>query len=572
MLTSHPTAEVPSAGSSLALALAAILVALAAPPGPLRAQDRPAGRDTAEAVNRPPPMQHGMNMRLGLESERPSVTPWLPGEGVDPSTLPEAKPNRVLRLSDGDTLDLTAGLVRRELRGKTVIMYAFNRQYPGPLIRVKRGATIIVRFHNRLDLPSTVHWHGLRIDNRYDGVPGVTQDPVPPGGDFVYHVHFPDAGVYWYHPHVRGDIEIDAGLYGNEIVDSPIYGFNDPVNREAPLILSDLLLDEHGLFPFGKETADFAIMGRFGNLFLVNGEPDYRLEVHRGDVVRFYLTDASPTRTYNVVFEGGKTKLVGADIGPFEQEAWVESIPIAVAQRYVAEVRWDSAGTYPILNRVQAINHVKGTFFPEVDTLGTVRVTEQPTDEDHAGTFGALHARDSVKADIESYRKYFDEPVDKRLELLVNIQGLPGRVQTLMASDTMYYPPVEWNDGMPRMNWISTGHEARWILRDPDTGRENMDIAWHFETGSVVKISIHNDPTSMHPMNHPIHFHGQRFLVLSRDGVPSDDLAWKDTVLVPVGSTVVILMDASNPGTWLAHCHIAEHLETGMKMTFTVGP
>jgi len=122
------------------------------------------------------------------------------------------------------------------------------------------------------------------------------------------------------------------------------------------------------------------------------------------------------------------------------------------------------------------------------------------------------------------------------------------------------------------MNWISTGHEARWILRDPDTGRENMDIGWHFRTGQVVKIRIHNDPTSMHPMNHPIHFHGQRFLVLSRDGVPTDDLAWKDTVLVPVGSTVTILMDASNPGTWLAHCHIAEHLETGMKMTFTVGP
>jgi len=177
-----------------------------------------------------------------------------------------------------------------------------------------------------------------------------------------------------------------------------------------------------------------------------------------------------------------------------------------------------------------------------------------------------------VTADIERYRKYFDRPVDRRLELTVNIQGLPGRVQTLMASDTMYYPPVEWNDGMPKMNWISTGHEARWILRDPDTGKENMDIDWHFRTGQVVKIEIHNDPASMHPMNHPIHFHGQRFLVLSRDGVPSDNLAWKDTVLVPVGSTVDILMDASNPGTWLAHCHIAEHLETGMKMTFTVGP
>jgi FtsP/CotA-like multicopper oxidase with cupredoxin domain len=556
------------------LAAAAVL---ALQPAALRAQHaapkaHDVAGDTAEVMGRMPPMQAGMNMRLGLANERPSVQPWLPGEGVDPSTLPEAEPNHTIRMSDGDTLDLTAGLVRRTLRGKTVIMYAFNNQYPGPLIRVKRGTTIVVRFHNHLDLPSTVHWHGLRIENRYDGVPGVTQKPVPPGGDFVYHVHFQDAGVYWYHPHVRGDIEISAGLYGNEIVDSPIYGFDNPVNREQQLMLSDLLFDKHGLFPYGKTIADFAIMGRFGNLFLVNGEPDFHMKIHAGDVVRYYITDVSSSRSYNVVFAGGKTKLVGADMGAFEHEAWVPSIPIAVAQRYVAEVRYDSAGRFPILNRVQAINHVKGTFFPEVDTLGMVEVSPQPSDSDFSKSFGTLHDRDSVQADIERYRKYFDKPVDKRLELTVNIQGLPGRVQTLMASDTMYYPPVEWNDGMPKMNWISTGHEVRWILRDPDTGKENMDIGWHFKTGSVVKIRIHNDPLSMHPMNHPIHFHGQRFLVLSRDGVPTENLVWKDTVLVPVGSTVVILMDASNPGTWFAHCHIAEHLDTGMKMTFTVGP
>ncbi len=131
------------------------------------------------------------------------------------------KPTATLRLADGDTLDLSAGLVRRTIQGKTFVMYAFNGQVPGPLLRVAREATVTVRFHNKIDLPSTVHWHGLRLDNEFDGVPGLTQPEVAPGKSFTYRVHFPDAGVYWYHPHVREDIEQAMGLYGNMIVDSP---------------------------------------------------------------------------------------------------------------------------------------------------------------------------------------------------------------------------------------------------------------------------------------------------------------------------------------------------------------
>ncbi|HKK07600.1 MAG TPA: multicopper oxidase domain-containing protein, partial [Gemmatimonadota bacterium] len=150
MLRSVPTAEARTRRRAPTLALVFALLAAATLPGSASGQQDASAAGGADVLRRTPPMQHGMDMRLGLGSERPSVTPWLPGEGIDPSTLPEAEPNRVLRLADGDTLDLTAGLVRRELRGKTVVMYAFNRQYPGPLIRVKRDATIIVRFHNRL--------------------------------------------------------------------------------------------------------------------------------------------------------------------------------------------------------------------------------------------------------------------------------------------------------------------------------------------------------------------------------------------------------------------------------------
>src|SRR5207244_13426207 len=120
------------------------------------------------------------------------ATPFLPGAGVDPATLPEAQPRRLVSLKDGDTLELRAALVRRTINGRALVMYAYNQQYPGPLIQVPQDATILVRFVNAIDLPSTVHWHGVRLDNPNDGVPGVTQAEVRPGDGYLYRVHFPD--------------------------------------------------------------------------------------------------------------------------------------------------------------------------------------------------------------------------------------------------------------------------------------------------------------------------------------------------------------------------------------------
>jgi FtsP/CotA-like multicopper oxidase with cupredoxin domain len=524
---------------------------------------------------RMPPMPAGMGMMpilRGMEKLGPSVTPFLPGAGVDPATLPEAKPGAVVQLRDGDTLTLEAMLVRRTIRGQTFVMYGYNGEYPGPLIEVGQRSTIVVRFTNHIDLPTTIHWHGVRLDNRFDGVPGVTQEPVATGGSFVYQVHFPDAGIYWYHPHVREDVAQNMGLYGNILVnpmDSAYYG---PANRTAVLMLSDLLMDDQGPFPYGRESPDFALMGRFGNVFLVNGAPDYHLTVHRGDVVRFFLTDVSNTRTFNLTFGGAPIKVVAADIGKFEHEEWVPGVVIAPAQRYVVEVRFDSAGMFALTNRIQGINAVLGEFFPEVDTIGVVTVQAEAAAPDYGAAFRTLRTNRDVEADLAPYRAAFERPPDKTLILTVNVQGLPGPLNAFLAVDTMYYPPVEWNDGMPEMNWVATGHEVRWILRDAATGRENMDIGWHFRQGSVVKIRLFNDPTSAHPMNHPIHIHGQRFLVIARNGVPQENLAWKETVLVPVGSTVDILLDLANPGRWMLHCHISEHLEAGMHTVFAVDP
>jgi FtsP/CotA-like multicopper oxidase with cupredoxin domain len=129
---------------------------------------------------------------------------------------------------------------------------------------------------------------------------------------------------------------------------------------------------------------------------------------------------------------------------------------------------------------------------------------------------------------------------------------------------------IEWEDMMGEMNTDSTTENVTWKLVDEMTGKENMDIDWQFKQGDVVKIRIFNDPGSMHPMQHPIHLHGQRFLVLSTNGIANTNLVWKDTTLIQTGDTVDLLVDMSNPGTWMLHCHIAEHLEADMMLGFEV--
>jgi FtsP/CotA-like multicopper oxidase with cupredoxin domain len=140
----------------------------------------------------------------------------------------------------------------------------------------------------------------------------------------------------------------------------------------------------------------------------------------------------------------------------------------------------------------------------------------------------------------------------------------------MLRRDQMYAHPVEWSGTMPMMDWLTTANQATWVLRDRATGRENMAIDWKFKLGDLVKIRIANDRSSLHPMPHPIHLHGQRFLVLSYNDRPNPNLVWKDTVLIPVGGTVDVLVEMSNPGKWMLHCHIAEHLESGMMGVFEV--
>jgi len=523
-----------------------------------------------------PPMHPRVpSMIPGLENLRPRVQPFRAGQGVDVAKLPAPRPRQVITLKDGDSLALEAVMLHRSIAGRAFVAYGFNGQWPGPLIRVDRAATIVVNFTNRIDLPTAVHWHGIRLDNRFDGVPHVTQDAVPPGGRFRYVIHFPDAGIYWYHPHHREDIQQELGMYGNLLVRSSDPHFFGPAHREEVLMLDDFLVaDDGGAVPFGKESPIHALMGRFGNVFLVNGEPapSYRLTVKRGEVVRLYLTNAANTRPFNVSIPGAQLKLVGGDVGKVEREEWVESVVLAPAERWIVDAKFERPGAVPIVNRVQAIDHGRGLFFPEVDTLGVVTVLNEPARPDYGAAFGQLRVNAEVVRDIDRYRGFFDKAPDKELRLTLRVDSLPFGLVQVMRLDTGYVNPVEWSGTMPMMDWLSSGADVQWVLREPSTGKENMDIAWTFKRGDIVRMRLSNDRHTLHPMQHPIHIHGQRFLVLAQNGIPSQNLVWKDTFLLPVGSTAELLLEMSNPGRWMMHCHIAEHLEAGMHTVFTVLP
>jgi FtsP/CotA-like multicopper oxidase with cupredoxin domain len=503
------------------------------------------------------PMPAGIAMLPAEMALRPAVAPMLPRRGGSEP----ARPSAVVRLAAGDTLRLAAGLVTRRIGQDTLTMYAYNGQIPGPLIEVRQGDEIVVDFANHLDRPTSVHWHGIRLDNRFDGV-----DPVGPGEHFVYRVRFPDAGLYWYHPHVREDTQQNLGLYGNILVRPRDAG--RPAPREARLIVNDLLLTDDGLVPYGQSAATHALMGRFGNVLLANSERGMRLTVRRGEVVQFLLTNVANARVFNLSFPGARLKVIGSDAGAFEREVWVPSVVIAPAERYIVQVRFDRPGHVPLVNHVQGLDHLFGRFVPFTDTLAIVDVRSRRAPG--GADFDVLHERPAVIAGIERYRRYFARPPDRTLVLTLETHDLPFVTRALMRLDSSYFAPVEWAESMPNMNWASTTDQIRWVLRDPATGKENMDIGWTFARDTAIVVRLVNDRQALHGMQHPIHVHGQRFLVLAVNGVPNQNLVWKDTVLVPAGAAVDILLELSNPGRWMLHCHTAEHLTAQMMTSFTV--
>lgn len=489
--------------------------------------------------------------------------------------LAEARISETVELENGDAYNLTASIVKKAIGDSVVKMLAYNGMIPGPLIKVKQGAEVTLNFTNNTDVETTIHSHGVRLENKFDGVPDVTQKAVRPGESFTYKIKFPDEGIYWYHPHIREDYAQELGLYGNYLVapDDPNYW--SPVNREIALFVDDILMENGEIAAFGKASADRTLMGRFGNTMFVNGETGYSLQAKTGEVIRFYITNSANTRTFNISIPGAKMKLVGADGGKYEREIWSDGIVLGPSERAIVEVLFANAGSYELEHKT-----------PErIYALGTINVSNEKVAASFSDEFAVLRSNQDIRSEIDAFRPSFNKPINKRLRLTIDMgMQMQGMMQSNTGGHNMREGgqtmpngqmvasgnPIEWEESGAAMNMISNPEMMKWVIQDEDTGKKNMDIDWEFKVGDKIKIRITNDPNSAHSMQHPIHFHGQRFLVLSTNGKPNENLVWKDTTLIPSGDTVELLVEMANPGEWMAHCHIAEHLEAEMMMKFEV--
>ena len=539
--------------------------------------------------------------------------------GSDLTKLPnyeveEVKPTEVVELNNGDTYDLVASIVKQEVGNRTVKRLAYNGQIPGPVLKVQKGSKVTINFTNNIDMETALHSHGLRGDWKMDGAVPITP-PVEIGETFSYELEFPDTGVFWYHPHVREDYQQELGLYGNFIVEEE--GYWNEVDQEGYLIVDDIL--ENGDFIDGVVTN--TLMGRFGNKLLINDSEDYNLTVQQGEITRVFITNVANTRTFNLEFEGSDMKLVGGDIGRIEKEVMIDSQIIAPAERYIMELYYDAPGVYPIIHRGEemgtvtvktSVSNRKSEFtvlrsstsdYSDIRSKITTYLTKEPDkslrlDIEMKGMTGERMGNimnDPSGKESQEFHSEEDERMREHCQMMPGMDGCETYLEGGMEEQTKEGgmrgmannesrgsgmmmggeeehggDGIEWEDDMAMMNNMSNDESIEWVIEDTDTGNRNDEIDWSFKQGDMVKVRIYNDEKGMHPMQHPVHFHGQRFVVLSSDGKVNKNMQWKDTVLVTKGQTIDLLVDMSNPGKWMAHCHIAEHLHSGMMFQFAV--
>lgn len=469
----------------------------------------------------------------------------------------------VIALADGSSYELTAAPTDHWIGGRKLSMLSYNGTIPGPIIHVTQGSEIRLTLKNQLTNDTTLHAHGVRMENAFDGVPDVTQAPIRPGESFTYTLKFPDPGMYWYHPHVREDRDQELGLYGVFMVTPSKEDYWTPATREVPVVLDDILLENGTPVAFPKDRASFALMGRFGNTMLVNGETDWRLRVKAGERSRLYFLNAANTRPFRVGFRGVRMKLVGADGGVAAQEAWVERVLIGPSERAIVEITFDKSGSYELVHETPEKTVVLGRV--EVEGDRGIAGPEEPL----------RHASSEL---IPLMRASASREPDKTVRLDIDM-GMMGGTPMMgahgghMGGGMMGGAGpdgIEWENPPDPMNARSDSKMIQWKIVDDATGNKNDEIEWAFKRGTYQKIRIVNDPNSAHPMQHPIHLHGQRFLVVTRDGLMQENPVWKDTVFVKAGETVDLLVDMSNPGEWAFHCHIPEHMESGMMSMFRV--
>lgn len=418
----------------------------------------------------------------------------------------------------------------------SVPVWTYGGSVPGPQLRVRQGHRMRVAVSNQLSQPTTVHWHGLRVPNAMDGVPHLTQHPIPPGGRHIYEFDLPDAGTYWYHSHFQSSEQLDRGLYGTVVVEErdPV-----PVDRDLTWVLDDWRITPAGRISetFGN-AHDMAHAGRIGNVVTVNGSVREDFSVRAGERLRLRLVNAANARIFALAFQGHRPLVIAIDGQPVEpHEPAGGRVVIAPGMR--CDLLLDAAG------RPGERHEVHDLFYPrERYVLMQFVYDQQAPLPNRSGAIVALPANTVPEPDL----------VNAGTHDIVFEGGMMGALHQA------------WLDGKPTDMRGMLGRGKAWAVNGLVSDGHDMKPMLELQLGRSYRLSMRNE-TRWH---HPIHLHGHTFRVLARNGRPTEHRQWQDTVLMSPGEQVEIAFVADNPGDWMFHCHILEHQDGGMMSVLRV--
>jgi FtsP/CotA-like multicopper oxidase with cupredoxin domain len=396
--------------------------------------------------------------------------------------------------------------------GRPTRAWGFNGQVPGPTIEARVGDVVELRLTNRLPEPTAIHWHGLRVPAAMDGTEMV-QHPVPPGDTFTYRFKVPDAGTFWYHPHVNETVQLERGLYGAFIV----RGQDEPrLDAERVLVLDDVQLDRKGqIKPPGWWIESHN--GREGSTRLVNGKKEPELTIAAGQIERWRIVNAASARYVRLSIGDRPFKILGTDGGLIPAPVTVSEVLLAPADRVELAVGPFAEGE---TLQIDSLKYFRGKFgIPKRERFATLSVGP------------AAPSRAVIPERLRHIEPLVTGPVTPTREV--------------------------------QLGWkLSLKHGVDFVINKESHHRAESCRVGELQVWDIVNKS---------PVDHPFHLHGFFFQVLEVNGTPPEFLSWEDTVNIPaMGRVRIAWLPDDRPGEWMYHCHILEHHAGGMMAHFDV--
>ena len=404
-------------------------------------------------------------------------------------------------------------------------IWGYDGLIPGPTLRVRQGARVQRSFHNGLQQASSVHWHGIRIDNAMDGVPGLTQEAVPPGAVFDYDFEAPDAGTYWYHAHHRSVEQVARGLYGALIVEE---AEGPDVDREEILVLDDWRLDPDSaqIDPDFTSFHDLSHAGRLGNFITTNGRYDLSVEVRKNERLRLRLINAANAKIFPLALSGLEGWTVALDGMPLEApEPITDALLLGPGQRadlIVDVIAEDGEAAH--LVRAEGNQGYSQVAFPVRGVAASTRRA----------------APDALPPNPNMQPPALAEAVPVRLTMEGGAMG--GLGAAILEGE--------------RKSFRQLAEAGQFWAFNGTVGLTGTPLA-ELARGQAVRLEIHNDTVFPHAM----HLHGMHFREVAEGGALGP---LRDTILMFGGEKREIAFVAHNPGDWLFHCHMLSHAASGM--------